>query len=186
MALAEAIGHLNRDLDLLAALAPSAERDGLELGVRSTLGTAWMARRGWAASEVWDSLHPALGLARSLGRADALLRILSGLKSNVLNTGRVAESLRWATQIMEAAEAHRDPDLLIVGHVSLAISYVWLGELTKAREHADQVLSLYTEERHGHLVDILNHDVKTATLAFASRAIWMLGFHEQAVRVCQE
>ncbi len=78
MALAEAIAHLNRGLGLIAALPPSAERDGLELDLRAALGTAWMALRGWAAPEVWDSLHPALGLARALGRTDALLRILTG------------------------------------------------------------------------------------------------------------
>ena len=83
MALAEAIAHLTKGLELVAALAPSAERDGLELDLRAALGTAWKALRGWAAPEVWDSLHPALGLARGLGRTDALLRILQSLKSNV-------------------------------------------------------------------------------------------------------
>jgi len=87
---------------------------------------------------------------------------------------------------MEAAEAHHDPDFLIVGHLSLAISYFWLGEPIRAREHADQVLSLYAEERHGHLMDVFNHNVKTLTLVFALRAIWMLGFPEQAVRVSDE
>ncbi|MBV9002178.1 MAG: AAA family ATPase, partial [Solirubrobacterales bacterium] len=46
LALAEAVAHLNRGLGLVAALAPSAERDGLELDLRTTLGTTWMARRG--------------------------------------------------------------------------------------------------------------------------------------------
>ena len=87
---------------------------------------------------------------------------------------------------MEAAETHHDRDLLIGGHARLAISYFYLGELVKAREHAEQVLSLYTEEEHGHLVDSLNHDVKATTLAFASPTIWMLGFPEQAVRVSEE
>ncbi len=186
MALAEAIAHLNRGLGLVAALAPSAERDGLELDLHTALAATWMALRGWAAPEVWDSLHPALRPARALGRADALLRILWGLHANLTTTGRVAESLRWATQIMEAAETHHDPGLLIGGHVRLAISYFWLGELTMAREHTDQVLSLYTEERYGRLVNILNHDVKTITLAYVSRTIWMLGFPEQAVRVSEE
>jgi tetratricopeptide (TPR) repeat protein len=184
MALAEAVAHLNRGLELAAPLAPSAERDGLELDLRVALGTAWMARRGWAAQEVWESLHPALGLARTLGRADALLSILVRNHIHVLTTGRVAESLRWATQVMEAAEAHRDPDILIGGHNALANSYFYLGELTKAREHADQVLSLHTEQRHGDLVRILGGiDVKLTTLVFASRMTWMLGFPEQAARV---
>ncbi|MBV8400937.1 MAG: hypothetical protein JOZ17_19720, partial [Acetobacteraceae bacterium] len=89
-------------------------------------------------------------------------------------------------QIMEAAETHQDSDFQIIGHQALANSYFWLGDLIKAREHADQVLSLYTEERHGHLLDLLNHDVKTTNLAYASHTIWMLGFPEQAVRVSEE
>jgi len=50
-------------MDLIAALSPSVERDGRELDLRTLLGTAWMALKGWPAQEVWDSLFPALGLA---------------------------------------------------------------------------------------------------------------------------
>ena len=93
MALTEAIAHLNKGLDLVAALPPSAERDGKELDMRSLLGTAWIALKGWQVQEVWDSLHPALGLAKSLRRNDALLPILWGLHAHVTTTGRVAEFL---------------------------------------------------------------------------------------------
>jgi ATP/maltotriose-dependent transcriptional regulator MalT len=68
----------------------------------------------------------------------------------------------------------------------LANSYFHLGELTKARKHADQVLSLHTEERHRDLVGIPGTDVKLTTLVFASRMTWMLGFPEQAARVSEE
>ncbi len=60
MALTEAIAHLNKGLELVATLPASAERDGMELDLRTLLGTAWMALKGWQAQEVWDSLHPAL------------------------------------------------------------------------------------------------------------------------------
>ncbi len=30
----------------------------MELDLRTLLGIAWMALKGWAAQEVWDSLHP--------------------------------------------------------------------------------------------------------------------------------
>jgi predicted ATPase len=52
MALIEAIAHLNKGMDLIAALSPSVERDGRELDLRTLLGTAWMALKGWAAQEV--------------------------------------------------------------------------------------------------------------------------------------
>ena len=46
-----------------------------------------------------------------------------------------------------------------------------------------RVLALYSEERHGHLVAILNHDPKTFSLRFSAQATWMVGFPEQALRI---
>jgi predicted ATPase len=183
MALTEAIAHLTKGLELVTVMAASAERDGSELDLRTLLGTAWMALKGWPALEVWDSLHPALRLAKALNRNDALLPILWGLFANVVCTGRVAESLRWITQLMDAAETYGDPDLLIVGHHSAVNAYFWLGDPIKVREHADRVLALYTDERHGHLADILNNDPKTMSLGFTALSTWMLGYSEQAMKI---
>ena len=162
MALIEAIAHLNKGMDLIAALSPSVERDGRELDLRTLLGTAWMALKGWAAQEVWDSFFPALGLANSLSRDAALLPIFWGLIIHVVCRGRVAESLRWVTQAMNAAETCGDPNLLIVGHHAASAAYFWLGDPIKVQDHADRVLALYNEERHAHLADVLNNEPKTA------------------------
>jgi tetratricopeptide (TPR) repeat protein len=183
VALAEGISDLERGLELIAALPQSMERDGYEIDLRTILGTAWMAFKGWLCQEVWDSLHPALVLAHSLRRTDALLPILSGLWSNVLNRGRAAESLHWVEQTLNVAEAYGGPDLLILGHRAAMASYFYLGELTKTREHADQVLSLYDDRQHVHLVQILNQDQRTESLSLKARALWMLGYPDQALKV---
>jgi class 3 adenylate cyclase/tetratricopeptide (TPR) repeat protein len=183
LALAEAIAHLNNGLELIAALPASAERDGRELDLRTLLGTAYTALKGWAAKEVWDSLQPALRLALSLHRNDALAPILWGLHAHVTNSGRVAESLRWVAQLMDAAEASGDPDLLIVGSFGAVTANMELGDLIKTREHADRMLALYREERQAHLAGILNLDPKTMTLIFSARSTWMLGYPDQAVRI---
>ena len=62
-----------------------------------------------------------------------------------------------------------------------------MGELIKAREHGDQVLALYDDEKHRHLADILNHDPKTfgRRLRLAS-VTWMLGYPDRAVRVSDD
>jgi class 3 adenylate cyclase/predicted ATPase len=183
LALAEAIAHLNKGLELVVALPASAERDGQELDLRCLLGTAWMALKGWAAQEVWDSLHPALELAHSLRRNDALLPILWLLWFYVFCRGRVAESLGWVTQILDAAEAYNDRVLLVVGHAAATLSYRWLGELIKTNEHAEQVLALYTEEGHGRLADILNHDPKTMASGNFADCTWMLGYPDRAAKI---
>ena len=68
MALTEAISHLSRGLELVSTLPPSLEGDASELELRTRLGSAWVALKGWPAPEVWTSLHPALALAKSLAR----------------------------------------------------------------------------------------------------------------------
>ena len=52
MALTEAISHLNKGMELIDALPASTEPDASELAMRTTLGTAWLALKGWAAPEV--------------------------------------------------------------------------------------------------------------------------------------
>jgi predicted ATPase len=78
MVLNEATSHLNKGLELVARLPASPRRDASELSLRMVLGTAWMAFKGWAALEVWNTFHPALALAKSLERGDALPSILWG------------------------------------------------------------------------------------------------------------
>jgi len=145
-----------------------------------------MALKGWATPEVWTSLHPALALARSLGRHDALAPILWALFLNVLNQGRVADSVHWAQEMLNAATATGDPDLPITGHTSACVCYGFAGEFKKVLEHVDKVFDLYDAEKYRHLADILNHDPKTVALTFSSIAVWMLGFPDQASRLENE
>ncbi len=186
MALTEAISHLNRGLELASILPRSSERDARELGLRSSLGTAWMAFKGWAAQEVWTSLHPALALAKSLRRNDALLPILWGLTSNVYTQGRVAEALPWVEEMLDIARATREADLMIAGHARACVCYSWAGQFTHVLEHADRVLNLYDSDKHRHLADILNQDPKTLASMFGSISTWMLGYPDRALRLNDE
>jgi class 3 adenylate cyclase/tetratricopeptide (TPR) repeat protein len=186
MALAEAIAHLNRGLELVSALPWSLEQDACELELRRLLGPAWLAFKGWFAPEVWTSLHPALALAKSLKRHDALPPIFWGLTSVPLSQGRVAESVRWADETLDFARAAGDADLLIAGHGLACTCYCRAGEFTRAAEHAGNVLALYDSEKHGDLVEILNHDPKTVAGIFGSISSWLLGYPDQALRLSLE
>jgi class 3 adenylate cyclase/tetratricopeptide (TPR) repeat protein len=186
MAMTEAIAHLNQGLELLSTMPWSSHRNVSEIGLRSLLGTAWMALKGWPAPEVWTSLHPALALAKSLERYDALAPILAGLFGTVLTQGRVAEALPWAQEMLDLAEVTGDADLLIAAHASACECHFWAGEFTKCVEHADKVLNLYDDETHRHLADILNQDPKTSAGIFASICTWMLGYPDRALRLSDE
>jgi MalT-like TPR region len=186
MALTEAIAHLNHGLELVATLPRSSERDAGELGLRSLLGTAWLALKGWAAPEVWTSLHPAVALAKALKRHDALVPILRRLTSNINSQGLIAKSLPWAEETLNIAKATSDADLLVSGHAGACICCFWAGELTKVLEHADKVLDLYDDERHRQVADLLNTDPKTLVGICASISTWMLGYPNRALRLNDE
>jgi tetratricopeptide (TPR) repeat protein len=186
MALTEAIAHFNQGLELVATLPWSSQRDASELELRSLLGIAWLALKGWATPELWTSLHPALALAKSLERNDALLPILWGLFSYDLAQGRIVESLRPVEEMLDIAKATGDGDLLITGHTLACMRYSYLGEFTKAVEQADTVLDLYDAEKHRHLADLINHDPKTLAGVFAWVSTWILGYPDRALRHSDE
>ncbi len=184
-ALNEAISHLNQGIQIIGSLHQSPQRDGKELGLRTLLGTAWVALRGFAASEAWSSFHTALGLAKSLSRHEALLPIYFGLCSNLVLQGRLAEGLDWVNEKLASAETTGDPDLLIMGHRSACTTYFWLGHFNQSRERGDRVLALYSEEKHRHLADITNIDPKTVVDIYLSIGTWMLGYPDRAVQVSE-
>ena len=185
-----AISHFTKGLELIAVLSPSTQRDTYELELRTPLGMAWMALRGWSAPEIWTYLYPALALAESLGRNDVLSPILSGLCSNLHNQGRVAEALQWMEKMFDAADATGDVRLLISAHASAVVSYFWLGRFTTAREHGDKLRALAVEaERERTALDGMASTIATSMTSMgccASQWTWMLGYPDQAVRVCEE
>ena len=107
LALTEAIAHLDQGLELISTLPSSSRRDVSELELRIRLSEAWRVLKGWATPEVWTSLHPALALARSLQRHDALLRVIGGLIDNMVAQGRKAESLVWVQEMLDIATGNR-------------------------------------------------------------------------------
>ncbi|MEO5861596.1 MAG: hypothetical protein ABIW48_03300, partial [Burkholderiales bacterium] len=161
----------------------SPGRDASELGLRVLLGTAWVALRGFAASEVRTSFQPALALAKSLSRHEALVPIYYGLYISVVAEGRAAESLDWVNEMLAFAEASGDLDLLILGHRAACSSYYWLGNFNPSREHGDKVAALYSDDQHHHLADIMNVDPKTSAGIHVSLGAWMLGFPDRAVQL---
>ena len=63
------------------------------------------------------------------------------------------------------------------------MNYSYLGDLISARQHADNLLALYAEERHGHLMGVIHQDPKTVGLAYAALLTWLFGYPTQAVQI---
>ena len=161
VALTEAISHLNQGLELVFTLPRSSQRNASELRLRSLLGTAWLALRGWATPEVWTSLHPALALAKAARPPRRAAAHSLGTDAQRRDARARRGVLAVGAEMLRLAETTGDADLLITGHALACVCYGWAGELTKVLEHFRKVQDLYDAEKHRHLADILNHDPKS-------------------------
>ena len=186
IALPEATRHLEKGLRLNQSLPLSIERDRAELGIRSVLGTAWMALRGWPAQEVVDALSPAPALAQALGDASEMVPISFGLWANVLVRGRIAESLTLAHEAMEQARSLGDENHRIVAHCEAMVSQFWLGNFLLAKEHGEQIRSLYRIDEHHHIVVQTNFDPLSAYGLYGGPWTWILGYPDQALQITLE
>jgi tetratricopeptide (TPR) repeat protein len=180
-ALPEAITHLRTGMSALSKFRPSKKRDRIEISLRTALGPALVAHRGWANPEVSQTLEPAWKLAQSLKQTTAYLPILNSLSVHYMSAGQLTESRRWADRLLKAGVEFGDNRLEIVGHRGACACYFWLGEFAAARSSGDQVHRLYDPEHHGGLVQLTNSDPFTGEGIYRGQFLWMMGYPDQAV-----
>ena len=180
-ALPEAITHLRTGMSALAKLRPSKVRDRMEISLRTALGPALVAHRGWAHAEVSQTLVPAWRLAHALKQTSAYLPILNALSVHYMTAGQLAESLRWAGRLSKTGTELGDDGLEIFGHRAASACHFWLGEFAKARRTGDQVIKLYDPGRHWHLAALTNTDPFTGEGIYRGQLLWMMGFPDQAL-----
>jgi class 3 adenylate cyclase/predicted ATPase len=183
MALAEAIAHLSKGLELVAALPLSPQRDGSELNLRTLLGTAWMALGGWASPQAEASFSAALALARSLNHRPSYLPILYGLYVYHIIGGRIAESFGRAREMQELAEVLDDPELQMAEHMFAQCSNFYSGVLEESLRHGDRISALYGDEQGRHIERLTNQDPLIGRGIFGTPCLWMLGYPEKAVQL---
>jgi class 3 adenylate cyclase/tetratricopeptide (TPR) repeat protein len=186
MTLREAIAHFDQALALIEQLPPSTQRDELELSVREPLNGAWIAWRGWSASEVTGNATAILRLASRRAAPESLLMGLYGLWISTLTQGRVADALPWADRLIAEGDKTGDIDLQVLGHTAAMVSHFYLGRLLAARKHGERVVALYDPQRADRWMQLTGHDTKSVYLGWSAHWTWMLGYPDRAVRISDE
>jgi predicted ATPase len=87
-----------------------------------------------------------------------------------------------AAQFLALAEKQRATVPLMVGHRIMGLSLLVTGDITEARGHFDQGIALYDPAEHRALATRFGQDTAIAILAYRSRALWLLGYPEAALR----
>jgi predicted ATPase len=187
-ALVEAIAQLSRALDQIAALpsTPALRREQMKLYV--ALLTPTMHVNGHASPEtraVTEKAQLLIEQMEALGEQleDPLLlfSILYGFWVGNYMAFKADAMRELSGQFLSFAQKQKTSAALVVGHRLVATSLMLTGDVVESRAHFDRALSLYDPTQHIPLAARFGQDLRVATLAYRSWALWLLGYPQSAL-----
>ncbi len=179
----EAVAHLDRAVRLIGALPPTNTLKRLEMELQGKRSVAISLARGLASPDVEHAELRASELATEVGDAEGWFRAQWGLWRVYNGRAQSGRALAVARDLLVAADRDRDDGHLLQAHHGLCSSMLFRGDFRDARAHAEQVRSLYDEQRHaGHVFVYGGHDPCECALSQGGNALWFLGYPEQALR----
>jgi predicted ATPase len=182
----EAVAHLKNALTVLEALPDGRWRRRRELDLRTTLGTALMAVKGYGAVEVEANYLRAQEVGEQLGETTQLFPLMNGLRRVHLLRGELATAHLFGQRCLEVAEATTASDLLVQAHCGLGVVLCFMGEFEGARIHSELGSRLYDARRHGFHALGSADDPGVGSMSYAALALWYLGYPDQALERIQD
>ncbi|MBI4641214.1 MAG: AAA family ATPase, partial [Candidatus Tectomicrobia bacterium] len=182
----EAIGHLTTALELLKTLPDTRERAQQELVLQTTLGSALMATKGYAAPEVEQAYARARALCQQVGETPHLFPVLAGLSGFYQNRAELQTARELREQLLHLAQHQQDPVLVVGAHVLLGVTLFLLGELASARMHLEQGIALYDPQHHRSLAFGGRGDPGVSGRSYITSVLWLLGYPDQALKMSHE
>jgi class 3 adenylate cyclase/tetratricopeptide (TPR) repeat protein len=177
--MAEAVVQLTHALALVGTLPASGERDRLELDAQVALGTAFIATKGWAASEVEKAYERARELCQQQADHPELPAVLYGLSVYHQHRSGVHVEYGFSRDLLCLAERRQDPVARAVAHWRVAICAMHMGKHEFALEHFEQVMAFhYRAEKSARLLTLA--DPRISSLNFIALILLWRGYLDQA------
>ena len=115
-AYAEASGHLNAALGLLAQLSQTQDRAHQEITLQLSLSEILIATRGYAAQEIERANTRALELCQQLEDTLQLFSVLAGLRVYYNVRAEYKRAQQLGEQMLTRADDVKEPGLLLAAH----------------------------------------------------------------------
>jgi predicted ATPase/class 3 adenylate cyclase len=182
----EAVSHLTKGLEVLATLPDTPERTQQELTLQTAVGPALIATKGYAARVVEQTYARARELCQQVGETPQLAKVLFGLRLFYQQRAEFHTARELEDQLFHLAQRVQDSALLLMAHQALGATSYWLGELAQARAHLEQGAARYDPQRHRSLTFGAIQHPEVTCLALVARALWALGYPDQALQRSQD
>jgi class 3 adenylate cyclase/predicted ATPase len=178
----EAITHLEKGLELAAALPRTPERCEQELDLLNALGLALFAIKGQASAEAGRTYASARERCAEIGETPKLFSILSGLFSFHTVRAEIHEAWEVAEQLLALAEGQHDTTRHLVAYWAIGETLLFRGEFAQARIRLEQALG-FLGARSNPPLSLLSGfpgDLGVFVRCLLAHTLWHLGYPEQA------
>ena len=181
LAYTAAITHLTRGIALVQTLPDSPERRQQDLTLHVAYGVPLTVTTGFAAAEVERVYPQAVALCEQVGETSQRFPALYGLFSVYYDRAALTAAHAATNQLLSLAQSAEDPDLLLEAHLTTGLTLFYRGEFVSAREHCEAGMALYDPPQHRSHVSVYLQDPGMACLSNVARAVWCLGYPDQAL-----
>jgi predicted ATPase len=180
-AMVEAVAQLKQALELVTSLPAGPDRDRQEFSLQVALGSALIAIKGFAASEVRKAYSRARELSREVVGTPEFFSVLYGQYAVHFEGAELEAAHDVAQELLRSAREQRNAAAEVTGHRIVGAVTSQLGRLLVARSHLEKGLALYdaARDRTSGLVYAL--DSRVVCLHYLSYALLTLGHPEQAL-----
>jgi predicted ATPase len=177
----EALAHLRQGLAILETLPETSERPQQEVDLHIALGASLLATKGYAAPEVAQTYLRAHHLCHRLEEPQQLFPVLRGLWNHYTIRAEHQTAHALGKQLLTMAQQVQDAAMLCAAHRALGTTLHNLGTTAEAYTHFTQGLALYDPQRHRASTFLYGEDSGAMCQSFAARALWFLGYPDQAL-----
>jgi predicted ATPase len=154
--------------------------------VLTTLGPALMATKGLASAEAGHTYARARALCQQVEATPQLAQVFYGLWLFYLARAELQTARELGEQLLGLAQRAHDSAPFLEAHYALGATLTYLGELTAARAHLEQGITLYDRQQHRTHTLLYGRDNGISCCAFAAINLWLLGYPDQALQRSHE
>ena len=183
---AEALNHLRRGLKLIPSIGDPILRNKSELLLQTSLAHSLRTTKGWSVDSVKHAYTRALQLCKESGFDEHTLPAVFGLWTWNFLRASLGEAQALAEHLLNIAENADDSAYKVLAHQALGFTLFAQGKLAAAHAALEHSISMCEDGKAAAYLDLSAQDPRVHVRLYDGMALWLLGYPDQAVRICAE